>query len=59
MWRLAQIGLVLLLLALDWAALHDIIKGEPDLKAEYSMLVVSLFVFVMMALAWRRAHARN
>ncbi len=30
------------LLAIDWAALHDILKGEPDLSLEYGSLLVSL-----------------
>jgi len=30
------------ILLLDWAALHDIIKGEANTLAEYSMLVFSL-----------------
>ena len=33
---------VLFILLLDWAALHDIIKGEENTFAEYSMLVLSL-----------------
>ncbi len=37
-------AVVLLLLFLDWAALHDIIKGEPDLTLEYAMVASSLIV---------------
>lgn len=33
---------ILFVLLLDWAALHDIIKGEASILAEYSMLVFSL-----------------
>jgi hypothetical protein len=32
----------LLLLALIWVALHDILKGEQDVWQEYSVLVLSL-----------------
>ncbi len=39
------IGMVALLLALDWAALHDILKGEPNLYAEYGMILFSIMVF--------------
>ena len=39
---------VLLLLATDWAALHDIIKGEPDPYLEYGFLGFSLIVFGLM-----------
>lgn len=40
------IGLVLILLVLDWAALDDITTGnEPDYFLEYATLVVSLLFF--------------
>ena len=45
-------GIVLVLLALDWAALHDIAKGsELDYTGEYTTLLASLpvFGFVLMA----------
>jgi len=38
------------LLALDWAALHDILKGEPDLYGEYRTLVLSGIVFGVLVL---------
>lgn len=41
-------AVVLFLLALDWAALHDILRGEPDLRLEYAMLLLSLIVFAAM-----------
>jgi hypothetical protein len=34
--------LVIGLLALDWAALHDIARGEEDLWAEYVIVAVSV-----------------
>jgi hypothetical protein len=43
------ISLVLLLLALDWAALNDIVQGEPDVYGEYAMLVFSVVVFAVLA----------
>lgn len=43
--------LVLILLALDWAALHDILKGEADVSLEYSMVLVSVFVFAALVLS--------
>ncbi len=33
---------ILFVLLLDWAALHDIIKGDENTFAEYSMLAISL-----------------
>ena len=42
------IGIVVLLLALDWAALHDILKGEPNLYAEYGMILFSIIIFGVM-----------
>jgi hypothetical protein len=40
---------ILLFLLLDWAALHDIIKGEENTFAEYSMLVISIIVIPLFA----------
>ncbi len=45
-------GLVVLLLALDWAALHDITKGEPNMAGEYTMLYFSIFAFAVIAFMW-------
>ena len=42
------IGMVVLLLALDGAALHDILKGEPNLYAEYGMILCSTIGFGVM-----------
>jgi len=39
------LGLIALLLALDWAALHDILKGEPDPYMEYGMVLLSVAMF--------------
>ncbi len=39
------LGLIALLLALDWAALHDILKGEPDPYMEYGMILLSVAMF--------------
>ncbi len=46
---LTVIAPVFLLLALDWAALHDILKGEPNLILEYGMLGFSLVAFGSLA----------
>ncbi len=47
---------VLLILALDWAALHDILKGnEGDYSLEYATLAASGVAFGLLILsAWRR-----
>jgi len=37
--------IVLIILALDWGALHDILKGEPNPYLEYGVLILSIFVF--------------
>jgi len=53
------IGMVALLLALDWAALHDILKGEPNLYAEYGMILFSIVIFgVMIFIGLRRKNER-
>ena len=41
----ALLVVVIVLLALDWAALHDILKGEPNVVLEYGLLGFSLVVF--------------
>ena len=52
-------AVVLVLLALDWAALHDISKGEPNLYGEYGMLVFSAIVFGLLAFAGLRKRDRT
>ncbi|MGB3904070.1 MAG: hypothetical protein WBB22_04045 [Anaerolineae bacterium] len=53
------IAIVLILLALDWAALHDILKGEPDLYGEYGMLVFSAIVFGVLTFARLRKRGKE
>jgi hypothetical protein len=36
------------LIALDWAALHDILKGEPNLTAEWIVVAASGLIFGLM-----------
>lgn len=38
----------LIILAFDWAALHDIINGESNLYAEYALLACSGLVFTLL-----------
>jgi drug/metabolite transporter (DMT)-like permease len=39
------------LLAIDWAAIHDIIKGEePSLKNEYATLILSAFILISIGI---------
>jgi len=59
MKNLLLIGVAVLLLALDWAALHDILKGEPSLYAEYGMILFSIVIFgVMIFIGLRRKNER-
>lgn len=44
---------ILLVLALDWAAMHDILKGEPNPNLESAFLFFSLPVFMIMAFLHR------
>jgi large-conductance mechanosensitive channel len=42
--------IITILLMLDWAALHDIIKGnQPSYWAEYAMLIISVIAFITIA----------
>lgn len=51
--------LVLILLALDWAALHDILKGEADVSLEYGMVLVSVLVFAALVLSKLRQRSHR
>lgn len=52
--------LVIGLVALDWAALHDIAKGGEDLLAEYLVVAVSVVVFArLLEMEYRRRRARR
>ena len=45
------------LILLDWAALHDVLIGEPDLRIEWVVLGLSVLAYALllwMALALRR-----
>ncbi len=43
--------LVVMLLALDWAALHDILKdNEPSLVVEWTVLALSSIFFASLAI---------
>ena len=54
--RAQNVGLalaILLLLALDWAAFHDIAEGtEANYGMEYTILAASLAVFGFLAVRW-------
>jgi hypothetical protein len=41
---------VLALLALNWAALHDILKGEPDVWMEWSIVALSVLLLVVYSI---------
>jgi lipid II:glycine glycyltransferase (peptidoglycan interpeptide bridge formation enzyme) len=48
--KIIQVSFVLIILALDWAALDDITTGnEPNFNAEYLMLIISGIIFGFMA----------
>ena len=54
-------AIVLILLALDWAALHDILKGEPNLYLEYavvmfSIILISAVIFITLKRKKRRVN---
>lgn len=50
---------VLLVLALNWAALHDILKGEANVWAEWAFVIVSvLLLAVYLIRKMREAKSR-
>lgn len=59
MKTLLCVAATLLLLALDWAALHDILKAnEPNYTLEYAMLAFSLVVFAGLLFVLLRRNRR-
>jgi hypothetical protein len=40
---------------LDWAALHDIIQGEPDAVLEWTVVVFSVVVMIGIGLVLLRS----
>ncbi len=61
MMKAFWIVVVLLVLAADWAALHDIVTGgEPDYRQEWTWLVASTLVLAGLAwIAFRRRRGRR
>jgi len=54
-------AIVLILLALEWTALHDILKGEPNLYLEYavvifSIILISAVIFITLKRKKRRVN---
>lgn len=48
------IGVGIILLALDWAALHDILEDEPGVRGEYATIVLSFVIFGLIIFSARR-----
>lgn len=44
----AWIYIVLLLVALDWIAIHNIIQGNKNLTGEYVTVVSTIIVFIIL-----------
>ncbi len=49
---------VVALLALDAAALHDVLVGEPDIRLEILVLAFSGLFFVALVMRWHRLTGR-
>jgi hypothetical protein len=50
--------LMLVILGLTWAALHDIAKGEPNLRLEYLFLTGCAFLLSMFTIILFREKCR-
>ena len=51
-WPFLLVGIILV--ALDWAALHDILKREPNVTAEWIVIAASGLMFgVMLGILFR------
>lgn len=52
--------IIVIFLLLDWAALHDIIKGnQPDYWGEYAILAMSVIVFITIGAYLVSQKAKN
>ena len=49
----------LVLLTVDWAALHDIIKGEQDVWLEWLYVLVSITLLVFVIYKWLKVRSKN
>jgi hypothetical protein len=49
---MAGCTIFLVLLALDWAALHDIIKGDQDVWMEWPFVLFSLILLIVVIHKW-------
>ncbi len=59
MKRFFAIAGVALLLALNWAAVHDILIGEPDVWMEWTVVVASLVIVLAgIGFGWRKLQNR-
>jgi 4-amino-4-deoxy-L-arabinose transferase-like glycosyltransferase len=59
--RILLVAILLVLLALDWAALHDILRGEPNQWMEWAVVALSAAVVALLVinrLARRRDASR-
>jgi len=54
MKRITLVTTALVIFALDWAALHDIVKGEPNLYGEYAVLIFSPFLLGAVIFLYRK-----
>jgi hypothetical protein len=60
MLRKGFIGLLVLgVLALDWAALHDILKGEPDVWMEWTIVIASVVLGAVYLFRYLRRGKAN
>lgn len=51
--------LTIFIILLDWAALHDIIKGnEPNYFGEYSVIILSVLYFAALVYFWLKNKAK-
>jgi 4-amino-4-deoxy-L-arabinose transferase-like glycosyltransferase len=48
--RFLLVAVLLVLLVLDWAALHDILKGEPNVWMEWAVVALSAVVVALLAI---------
>jgi len=56
--KVLSVFLVLMVLALDWAALHDILKGEPNIWLEWTFVIASLpLLLIFFYKLWKRDRA--
>ena len=57
MRRILIAAAIVALLGVNWAALHDIVRGEADVRLEWLVVALSVTLFVAWGVSYFRKRA--